>query len=176
MLKLVLPSNKYKKTFLKAAEEYKKDKEKGRNSATLSMEEMTEDKFNDYLKRKLDQSKGINIAEGRVPATEYWLVNDDEFIGKISIRHCLNENLRKLGGHIGYNIKPSRRRMGFGTKMLGMGLQKAKKLRINKALITCDETNIGSKKVIKNNGGILENSVPQEKGMPARLRYWIKIK
>ncbi|MFA6992845.1 MAG: GNAT family N-acetyltransferase [Candidatus Gracilibacteria bacterium] len=176
MLKLVLPSSKYKKSFLEAAEEYRKDKEKGRNSTNLNMEEMTEDKFNNHLKHKLDQSKGINIPKGRVPATEYWLVDDNEFIGIISIRHRLNAYLRKLGGHIGYGIRPSKRKMGFATKMLGMGLQKAKKLGLDKVLITCDETNFGSKKVIENNGGILENTVPQENGMPTRLRYWIKIK
>lgn len=176
MLKLILPSNKYKKSFLEAAEEYKKDQEKGRYPAILNMEEMTKDKFEDYVKRKLDQSKGINIPKGRVPDTEYWLVDNDEFIGKISIRHRLNANLRKLGGHIGYSIRPSKRRMGFATKMLAMGLQKAKKLGIDKALITCDETNIGSKKVIENNGGIFENAESQGKGMPARLRYWIEIK
>src|SRR3990167_10201911 len=120
MLKLVLPTNKYKKSFLEAAEEYRKDWERGQYSATLNMEEMTKEKFSDYVKRKLNQSKGINISKGRVPATEYWLIDGDEFIGKISIRHRLNENLRKLGGHIGYSIRPSKRKMRFATKMLAL--------------------------------------------------------
>ena len=176
MLKLVSPSNKYKKSFLEAVEEYKKDKERGRYPATLNMEEMTEEKFNGYVKRKLDHSKGIDIKEGRVPDTEYWLVDDDEFIGKISIRHYLNENLRKLSGHIGYTVRPSKRKLGYGTKMLLLALVEAKKLGIGKALITCDKTNIGSAKIIEKNGGILENEVAQDEGKPPRLRYWVEIK
>lgn len=176
MLKLVLPSDNYKKTFLEAAEEYKKDRERGLYPATLNMEKMTENEFDGYVKRRLDQSKGINIKEGRVPATEYWLVDGNEFIGKISIRHYLNENLRKMGGHIGYTIRPSRRKLGYGTKMLSLALLEAKKLGIRKALITCDKTNIGSVKMIEKNGGILENEEAQDDGRPPRLRYWIEIK
>jgi len=44
-------------------------------------------------------------------------------------------------------------------------------------LITCDDDNIGSIKVIENNGGILENKVKNSlaRGNVATRRYWINI-
>lgn len=176
MIKLVYPSDKYKKSFLEAAKEHRDAPDKGRYGVTASMEEMNEAGFRDYVKKKLDNSKGINVSAGYVPATEYWLVDGDEYIGRVSIRHTLNENLKKLGGHIGYTIRPSKRKMGYGTKILALALVEAKKLGIKKALVTCDKDNLGSVKIIEKNGGILEDEIPQGEEKSARLRYWIEIK
>lgn len=101
-----------------------------------------------------------------VPSTTYWWTDGDTYLGRINIRHCLNEHLREIGGHIGYDIRPTARRRGHATAMLAATLPRAAALGIEKALITCDLDNIASRKVIEANGGVLED----QRG--AKLRYW----
>lgn len=108
-----------------------------------------------------------------MPASTRWLVDDGEFIGRVSVRHQLTEKLLQEGGHIGYGIRPSKRKMGYGTKILELALPLAKSLVIDKALLTCNDENLGSQKIIEKNGGVLENKVQ----LPTKLerRYWISL-
>ena len=109
-----------------------------------------------------------------VPAHTYFLVLEDQtIIGAVNIRHYLNDYLLNFGGHIGYGIRPSQRKKGYASSMLSLALPIAKKLGIDKALITCDKTNIGSAKTIIKNGGVLENEVMEDGEITHR--YWINI-
>ncbi|MCB9455913.1 MAG: GNAT family N-acetyltransferase [Anaerolineaceae bacterium] len=112
---------------------------------------------------------------GNVPETVYWLVENETFIGRLSLRHGLTEGLNLLGGNIGYEIRPSRRRLGYGTAILRLGLEKARDLGLERVLVTCDDTNIGSIKIIEANGGVWQNTnaVPGH-SVPVR-RYWITL-
>ncbi|MFN8513178.1 MAG: GNAT family N-acetyltransferase [Chloroflexia bacterium] len=110
-----------------------------------------------------------------VPQSIYWLVEGDEFIGRISLRHELNDQLRRLGGHIGYEIRPSRRRQGYGTAILGLVLPKAREHGLTSVLITCDADNIASQRIIEQHGGMPDDPyVPPDGSVPA-LRYWIEL-
>lgn len=174
-MKLELPSQKYKDSFIKAVKEYHAvDSEDRRDIYKLNVADL-QNNFPSFISKLLSETKGENLPEGYVPQTTYWLVDNDEFIGVVSIRHRLTKRLSKEGGHIGYHIRPSKRKLGYGKKILELVLPKAKELRISKALITCNETNIASKKVIEANGGILENRLQLHKGKPAKLRYWISL-
>ncbi|GAA2309855.1 GNAT family N-acetyltransferase [Glycomyces scopariae] len=102
-----------------------------------------------------------------VPATTFWWVDGLAFLGRINIRHRLNEHLRDYGGHIGYDVRPSARRRGHATAMLAAALPVAAVLGIEKALITCDTDNTGSRKVIEANGGVLEDRRGD------KLRFWV---
>ncbi len=125
------------------------------------------------MKKLTDESEGKNLTDGRVRQSTYWLVDNNEIIGRVAIRHTLTEHLLREGGHIGYDIRPSKRKMGYGKKILSLAILKAKALGIDKILVTCSESNIGSKKIIEANGGILENRVDVGNGRTAKLRYWI---
>jgi predicted acetyltransferase len=92
----------------------------------------------------------------------------------IDIRHELNEYLRTIGGHIGYGIRPSERNKGYASYLLNKALTKCKELQISQVLITCDEDNIGSTKVILNNGGIEDDVFITEEGQMKR-RFWITL-
>ena len=131
--------------------------------------------FAKFVQGFKDESLSINMRPGRVPQTTYWMIDAGGYAGRISIRHVLNENLLKLGGHIGYSVRPTKRGLGYGKTALRIVLPKAKALGITKALLTCDATNIASKKIIEGNGGVLENEVPGEAGKPNKLRYWITL-
>jgi len=174
-MKLVLPSVQYKKSFLDALEEYYVDNSGYRRDLfELNIDDLRND-FDSYIARVLSESVGENLLEGYVPQTTYWLIDKDEFIGRVSIRHRLTKILLEEGGHIGYDIRPSKRKKGYGKKILAVALPKAKELGLSKILVTCDDTNEGSKKIIESNGGILENRLKLHEGKPAKLRYWISV-
>ncbi len=81
----------------------------------------------------------------------------------------------QLWGHIGYGIKPSARGRGLATKQLELALEKAKELGIERALITCDRTNVASRQVILNNGGVADTPFMEESGKVVE-RFWIELK
>jgi predicted acetyltransferase len=86
----------------------------------------------------------------------------------------LNEDLLNSGGHIGYGIRPSERRKGYGAKMLALALEKCREFHIERALVTCDRDNIASAKTARKNGGVFENECIEGDGNIVR-RYWIAI-
>ncbi len=88
------------------------------------------------------------------------------------IRHTLNDMLLKQGGHVGYSTHPTYQGQGIATAMLGFAVQKLNELGVQKVLVTCDDDNIASAKVIEKNGGILENTLKKPNGTKIR-RYWI---
>ena len=132
----------------------------------------------DIIQKCKDNRDKSKLPKGWVPSYDYFIVDDDKFIGRISIRTELTPSLLQFGGHIGYGIHPKYWRMGYGTEALKLGLDVAKKLGIDKVLVTCDDDNVGSYKIIEKNGGILENKVKNESCGEKFLtrRYWIDIK
>lgn len=174
-MKIIIPSVDYKQSFIEAVKEYQStDADDRLDIFALNVDELEND-FERYIVRLLSESKGENLPKGYVPQTTFWLVDGEAFIGRVSIRHILTEHLLREGGHIGYDIRPSKRQRGYGKKILELSLPKAKELRITKVLVTCNETNLGSKKIIEANGGVLENTVAMGEGKPRKLRYWISL-
>lgn len=98
----------------------------------------------DYLQRLEDRRRGHGLPEGWVPGTFRVAVVADEIVGRISLRHVLDERLAQLGGHVGYAVVPSARRQGFATEMLRQGLVIARSEGVDRVLVTCDEDNEGS--------------------------------
>ena len=98
---------------------------------------------------------------------------DGRIVGMIDLRHRLNDFLAKIGGHIGYSVRPDERRKGYAKTMLRLVLNEARERGIDRALVTCDDDNIGSARTIEANGGVLE-CVAQHDGETIR-RYWITL-
>lgn len=117
----------------------------------------------------------IDTQDGKIPNSTFFCLDTDRniVVGAVNIRHYLNEDLLRNGGHIGDGVRPSERRKGIATKMISLALEECRKLGISKVLMVCDKDNIGSAKSIINNGGILENEITCEGGI--EQRYWIEL-
>ncbi|MEY4452241.1 MAG: hypothetical protein RLZZ380_1362 [Actinomycetota bacterium] len=127
--------------------------------------------FDGYLARVQDSLYGKNLLPGRVASTFLLAEVDGVIVGRSSIRHELNDWLSEFGGHIGYAVRPDFRRRGYASEILRQSLVLARDLGLERILITCNDDNIGSIKVIEKHGGVLENRV-DENGRLLR-RYWI---
>ena len=113
--------------------------------------------------------------DGRVPDSTFFCLDEerDIFVGAVNIRHYLTEAMLLNGGHIGDGVRPSERRKGIATRMIGLALDECRKIGIHRVLMVCDKENIGSAKSIQRNGGVLENEVTVD-GI-IEQRYWITL-
>ncbi|HET7328993.1 MAG TPA: GNAT family N-acetyltransferase [Nocardioidaceae bacterium] len=107
------------------------------------------------------------LPHGYVHNTQLWWVADDDYLGRLSIRHELTEPLLTWGGHIGYAVKPTARRQGHATAMLASALPIAHGLGIDPVLVTCDTDHVASRRVIESAGGRYEDT------RQGKLRYWV---
>jgi predicted acetyltransferase len=116
---------------------------------------MTKIQFEDYKKKLVDNSKGLNLKTViNNQKIEYVLYRDGYPIGRIALRLKLNKYGREHYGHIGYSIRSSERGKGYGNVMLGLALAKARNKGMKEVLLQCNKDNLASQKVIENNGGI----------------------
>ncbi|HET9999615.1 MAG TPA: GNAT family N-acetyltransferase [Ktedonobacteraceae bacterium] len=170
MLFLTEPSLVYKDSFIAGTRESQAEG----LELYINLDKISEN-FGAFLQRLRNASKRANVKSDRVPMSDFWLIDGDEYVGRLSLRHELNEALLLWGGHIGYQIRPSKRRRGYGKEILRLGLIKAKEIGLSRVLVTCDEDNIGSRKIIEYNGGQLENIVEVKDSPVRKMRYWIDI-
>jgi predicted acetyltransferase len=126
-----------------------------------------------YVERLDQVSRGAGLGPGQVPATFLVAEVHGKIVGRTSIRHELNEYLATVGGHIGFGVRPQFRRRGYATEILRQSLRLSNRLRIDPALVTCDDDNRGSAAVIEACGGILDVVVRDPDGGAPRRRYWV---
>lgn len=104
-----------------------------------------------------------------VPATTFWYVSGEHYIGTLVIRHRLTPELAEVGGHVGYHVVAPWRRQGHATRMLAAGLIECARLGLDRVLLTCGVDNEASRRVILANGGVPDGSARGED------RFWITI-
>jgi len=127
-----------------------------------------------YFQDAQDMRDGNNLGD-LVPATNFWIMAGDEYVGRMSIRHELNDWLRNYGGHVGYEIKTSARRNGYATKAMKLAVDYCKaELSLAELLVTCADDNIPSIKIIENNGGVLNETKPDQSNRLSRY-YILKL-
>jgi predicted acetyltransferase len=127
------------------------------------------EKFGEFINSRIKMANGIDLNPKYVPQCTYWLFRDDFPIGMSKLRIRLTNDLLIEGGNIGYGIRPSERKKGYGSKILELTLDRARRKGLDTVLLTCDELNIASKKTIERNGGKLEKL---ENG---HCYYWIVL-
>lgn len=172
MASLIPPDVRLKDSFLAAMAEFADEGRAGDGSGIgRDLEDWTgrwetDHGFAAYVAEKVAERDRVTDADW-VLCTNLWWVDGDEYVGRMSIRHQLNDWLREVGGHIGYDVRASRRRQGHATAMLAAALPIARDLGIASALLTCDDDNVASRLVIERNGGVFQDA------RDGKLRYWV---
>lgn len=173
-LRLISPDKAYAASYAQALRD-------GMEFHAVSAEEieLVENDFDSWWRNENDLSVPIILANGtpapRVANSHFWLVSDDKFIGRVSVRHELSPYLRVVGGHIGYAVRPDERRKGYGHLMMELVKPHVRALGINRAMMTCADSNIGSGKIIEQSGGVLEEIFPHPHNGILQRRYWLDI-
>lgn len=165
--KLVELSAELKDKFLEMAREYRSVGE-DRYSFGLENFEKLLDELEMYR-------TGENLPEGHVSSNTFFLLDGEKLIGSGGLRHALSASLAVYGGHIGYNVRPSERRKGYGSLIMDLTLEKARAIGLERVFITCDTDNIASSKIIENHGGRLENRMFYEPVEKLISQYWIEL-
>ncbi|MGK5532725.1 GNAT family N-acetyltransferase [Streptomyces sp. URMC 129] len=176
MPQLVVPTTAVHASFLAAIEEFEAEGRGtpqdnsmlGRDIAVYGPRWRDPAVFAEYVERTIADARWDSPRpQGFVPSTVLWYVAGDTFLGRLSIRHRLTRRLLDWGGLIGYEVRPSARRRGHATAMLRAALPVARGLGHDRVLVTCDEDNIASRKVIEACGGVFEDQRGE------KLRFWI---
>jgi predicted acetyltransferase len=173
---LILPDPRVHQSLLAAAKEFQAEGRGGPDDTSMLGREIYRwaDRWDDpaefaayvrWLRADADE-ESPRPAEF-VPGTTMWWADGREYLGRLTIRHRLTPFLLEVAGHIGYDIRPTARRRGHATAMLAAALPVAHGMGLDPVLITCNEDNIGSRKVIEANGGVLEDV------RRSKLRFWV---
>ena len=173
-MKLVLPNAQYKDSFLEAM---RKHKASGEPDGLFDehTEQWFEERFDDWLETLAMYRSGHDLPEDKVQSTQWWVIKHGKWLGRVSLRHELNEHLMHYGGHLGYYLIPEARGKGVGTWAVQQVLEKAKKLGLKKLLVTCDTHNIVSQKVIQKFGGVHQDTIDSEMHGGPLMRWWITL-
>jgi predicted acetyltransferase len=186
---LIAPGDGYQASFLEGAAEFKAQ---GRLDSTYAVYlgynlDSLHERFAQFTRDLNALGDESRVASGWYVDIVMWLVAGKEYVGQASLRPELTSNyLIQFGGHIGYSIRPTKRRRGFGEKILALALQRGCDLGLHRVLITCDSDNVASQKIIERNGGTFESAMPMDshafraEGRPpnegvTKLRYWIDL-
>ncbi len=164
-LYLTVPSKEYQRSFENYVLAYKslgEDFYYNKYKKSLS-------NFDEYLEDMDKLSKGIDLEEGYVTTSTFWLIDHCEVVGVVRVRH---QDIPEAG-NIGYDISPSHRNKGYGKQILGLALLEAEKIGIQEAMVTCNINNIYSKRIIEFNHGKLLGTVYDEEDGEYRYRYSI---
>lgn len=164
-LKLVIPQKEHKIAVMDFREEFLKAGE--RISGGVGLEQAAN--YQDWLEHKYIPHYGL-VNEAVYLAFD----NNDNLIGISDIRLGTNDFIQTFAGQIGYSVRPSQRRKGYASEILRLTLEETVRYGFQKILITCNEPNIASAKVIEKNGGVLEKIIPHP-GFPDVKRYYISI-
>lgn len=171
---LVKPTSVYREQALEYIREFRLHNSPINGSGGL-------DRFEDYdqwLEKIRHDEEYHSPKNGWVPATTLFFVrkSDNRIIGMTNIRHRMNDHILHISGHIGYSIRPSERQRGYGTHLLYLALAECAKMGIDRVLVSCEKSNIGSEKVIINNRGIFENEQVDSTTGKTFKRFWIDVK
>ena len=190
MSDLLTPSEDYRTSFLEGATEFLAEKRLDSTYAVYLGYDLKklERRFDQFLRDLTALNHPRPIDNGWYVARVLWLIDGGQYIGQASVRPELcTDYLITYGGHIGYSIRPSQRRRGYGKKILDLALDVSREMGLKRVLITCDSDNVASRKIIEHNDGTYESSMKMtgrafraEGRKPTRevskLRYWIDLK
>jgi predicted acetyltransferase len=167
-VELIAPQMSLRKEFLTMAKEYQCFGDERYGEAI--------ENFPAYIRKLENWSGGSELPEGFVPSDTFWLIRGgSRLLGCSRFRHSLTPWLEHEGGHIGYDIRPIERHKGYGTLILALTLERARRAGLGRVLLVCHKDNIASAATIQKNGGKFENEVISASSGKMLSRYWIEM-
>ena len=128
---------------------------------------------------ELYHSPTLRLPDGRqvrrLPAHDFW-ISDGEFCGRIGFRfEPGTEYLPPTAmGHVGYTVVPWKQGRGYATEALRQILPVVRAEGFARVLLTCDDDNEASRKVIGANGGVPDGHVPHpSRPGHVKLMFWV---
>ncbi len=116
-----------------------------------------------------------DLPDDRVPMSQYLLFEDDQLVAMSSLRRRLIPVLLLDGGNIGYKVRTTARRRGFAKEVLRQTLDEARGIGLDRVLLTAEDSNLASIRVIENAGGLRDSdSISPRTGNRIR-RFWIDL-
>lgn len=173
---LINPSIAYAEDLWKFRQEVldSNDSERDRFAGCCSLEKCTS--AEEWIRIVKEYNNAATCPKDKAPSVTYLAVRiaDNKIVGIANLRYSLsNPILASWGGHVGYSVRPSERRKGYAKEMLRQVISRCPSLGIDSLLVTCDSSNLPSKRTIIACGGIYEKSIMVE-GEPVE-RYWISV-
>jgi len=165
-VRLVQPSAQWQSAFLEMVRDFESA---GDTRYSLALRD-----FDAYLRKIETGRRSRDLPDGWVAGTEFWMERDGQIVACARLRFTMTPDLEHEGGHIGYDVRPSMRRHGYGTALLRLALAEARRLGIQRVRITCDDDNAGSIKVIERNGGTLDGFGTSKRTGKKVRQYWIE--
>jgi len=119
---------------------------------------------------------GVGLPPDRVPS-QTWFFWDEAGapVGRLNFRPRLSPAMELEGGHVGYEVRPSRRRRGWGSLLLETFLAEGAGGHPGPLLVTCAASNPASAAVIRRNGGVWHSEVPSPRTGEPIWRFWIEV-
>ncbi|MCI3133931.1 GNAT family N-acetyltransferase [Phenylobacterium aquaticum] len=179
MAELVVPHVRYMASFLEALHEgYSRDNLRPETPKSIAEVEADPLAFLDSQLNPPDTFVQPDGSLGQaMPWTALWWVENYRFLGTVHVRHELNESLSRVGGHVGYAMRPSARGQGHASAALAAGLDWIRaNLPLKRVLLTVNPSNSHSIRVIQKNGGVHTQTVPHiwRPGEEA-MHFWIEL-
>ncbi|MBO4346738.1 MAG: GNAT family N-acetyltransferase [Lachnospiraceae bacterium] len=150
MIKLKRPVKEYENEALAFKQEFIDSGENTINGSEL-LDRM--ESYDEWLKTVTDNISEETVNPSWVVTDTYFAFDDnDRIVGIIDLRHELNDFLKDFGNS-GYSVRPSERRKGYATQMLGLIVKRAEEIGLERLQLSVERTNEPSvKTIIKNNG------------------------
>ena len=118
--------------------------------------------------------KEKGLIEGQPVSFHYWAIDEGKFIGEFQLRTDFSEKVLNDIGNIGYAVRVSEWKKGYGSEILRLGLEIAREKGMEKVLLNINENNHASIRLCEKFGGVLEDRIKTE-GNETLRRYWIKL-
>lgn len=161
------PNKQYEKSFKNYVLTYKRINDEH----YFNMYKKALENFQHYLNDLQNYFNGDDLPEGQVVSSTFWLIDKEEVVGVVRIRHQEVE----YAGHIGYDISPDYRNRGYGFQILKLALEKAINIALKEVILTCNIHNAASKKIIEKNNGKLLETIFYEEDNEYMYKYSITV-
>ena len=134
----------------------------------------------DAFLAEFDERDGrtITLPDGRVlprlPGPVFWIF-DGAFCGSINLRYQPGtlDLPPHVSGHVGYAVVPGKRGRGIASAALRLILPVARGRGLERVLLTCDEDNEASRRVIERAGGLYAGSTADTVSDVVKRHYWV---